>query len=90
MPYAGIAAQRTYASGLGSTGNLWRHMKSEHPSLLDIDICSPDQCLSKGILAIPYSDEGFRACLLHWIVVEAMPFTAIEAPFFHMIVRMLS
>ena len=73
-----------YVYKWGSTGNLWRHMRSEHPSKLDAAVGS-----SEGFHAAPYSEESFRDCLLHWIIAEAMPFTAVEAPSFRTLLRCL-
>ncbi len=73
----------------GSTGNLWRHMRVDHVSLLDAAVDPQSRHLAEGDRAVPYSDECFREWLLHWIVSEAMPFTAIEAPSFRRLLRLL-
>jgi hypothetical protein len=72
-----------------STGNLWRHMRTEHSSLLDAVVDPQNRPLAEGARAVPYSDERFREWLLHWIVSEAMPFTAIEASSFRRLLRLL-
>jgi len=64
-------------------------MRSDHPSLLDAAVDPQNRHLAEGVRAVPYSDERFREWLLDWIVSEAMPFTAIEAPFFRRLLRLL-
>jgi hypothetical protein len=64
-------------------------MRVEHASLLDAAVDPHTRHLAKDVHAVPYSDERFRDWLLNWIVSEAMPFTAIEAPSFRMLLRLL-
>ena len=63
---------KQYVVSNGSTGNLWRHVKTAHPTRIDTQEPADEQ--------VPvYTDDAFRDVLVEWIVVDDQPFSKVES-----------
>jgi hypothetical protein len=82
---------RQDVSSNSSTGNMWRHVKHQHPTRLRApgstgQTGEPDT----GSQGPVYSHALFREMLVEWVVAEDQPFTAPEAEGFRKMLRLAS
>jgi BED zinc finger len=75
---------KLYVSSNGSTGNMWRHIKNVHPSMITA------QQLDAALQCVAYTHEAFRELLVKWIVARDQPFSEVDAPEFREMVALLN
>ena len=73
---------REYVLANSGTGNMWRHTRKVHPSMIG---GQPGAESGDPM----YTPQALREALVHWIVTRDQPFSEVDDPSFRKVLRML-